>query len=417
MIAAFLVASALSGGDAEASAAHAAILAEVSRLRGLGAIATIRHEVVPTAAIRAHLEHELESSYPGDSLARMGQALAHFGLVPKGFDLPGYYASYLESRVGGYYDWTAKTLFLAKDLRSGQETTLLAHELVHALQDQHYDLARFFAGAGADSEAYLARSALVEGDALAIEIEYGLRDRGLRVEMLGDLSGLATRRIGALRASISGLTTAPLFLLEASYFPYSHGLGFVQAVRRAHPGSGLDRIYQDPPRSSEQILHPARYLESRDDPTPVRLPDLGTVLSPYREVWSDVAGELGVRAVLAAYLPGEVAAAAAGGWDGDAYTAFTRDGRIAVVWSTLWDSPCDADEFFSAYARAIPLRRSDALSKARRRPEVAAWSSDEGDYLIARDGDRVYAVEGFAGDECQQILATLAASLAEVARP
>ena len=419
MITAWILASALMGGDATTTTptAHDAILAEVTRLRGLAAIAAVAPKVATTAAIRAHLEQELEAAYPGDALTRMGMALAHFGLIPKGFDLPGYYASFLESRVGGYYDWTAKTLFLAENLATGQAETLLAHELVHALQDQHYDLAQFFAEAAHDSEAYLARSALSEGDALAIEIEYGLRDRGIRVEALGDLSGLAAGRIEALRASAVGQKSAPLFLIESSYFPYAYGLGFVQAVRRAHPQAWMDRVYENPPRSSEQILHPERYLGSRDDPTTVTLPDLGPVLPAWQETWSDVAGELGARAVVAAYLPGDLAATAGEGWDGDRYVALTRDGRTGLVWSTLWDSPCDAQEFFSTYARVIPLRRTDALSKARRRPEIAAWSSDEGDYLIAREGTRVYTIEGFESEETLAILAALAPALAAVVQP
>ena len=97
-------------------------------------------------------------------------------------------------------------------------------------------------------------------------------------------------------------------------FPYAAGVGFVHAFRQRHPWAQLSALYQDPPRSSSQILHPERYLDRREDPVPLPLPDLATVLpAGARLALEDELGEIGMAEVLRRFL-GESARAA--GWRG-----------------------------------------------------------------------------------------------------
>jgi hypothetical protein len=123
----------------------------------------------------------------------------------------------------------------------------------------------------------------------------------------------------------------------------------------------LDRAFTtDPPRSSEQILHPDKWAvkEKRDDPVTVSLPNLGAVLPGWTRAAEGQLGEMGIAVLLRDNAGGrERAQAAAAGWDGDQFAVYTHGGRLdrpgrrLLVWMTAWDSEADAAELRQALAR------------------------------------------------------------------
>ena len=143
----------------------------------------------------------------------------------------------------------------------------MTHELVHALQDRLIDLDRFLAGRPGHSDEGLARQALVEGEAVALQQEIRLRREGRELARLPDVAELQR----AIRTSATGpvLARAPSYVRTMLTFPYAGGIGFVHAFRQRRPWSALSALYQDPPRSSAQILYPARYLDQRQDPVQI----------------------------------------------------------------------------------------------------------------------------------------------------
>jgi len=136
-------------------------------------------------------------------------------------------------------------------------------------------------------------------------------------------------------------------------------------VGRALAGGGwpaVDALYDDPPASTEQILHPARYFETRDAPVAIAL---GGTEALVRDGWTpvleDTLGEVFVRVIAERTLPRERAAAVAEGWGGDRLRALAHGDDLVLVWMTAWDTPDDADE----WATAIPTLLPDAHVERR----------------------------------------------------
>ena len=204
--------------------------------------------------------------------------------------------------------------------------------IAYAVADQRFDLRRFLAppasetSAPLDGDATRARLALVEGDATLATLDV--------VDTDGDflrptaLVALADR----LRAAAG--EGRPPSLAALSRFIHVDGFLFVAGVRARQPWSAVDALWRDPPASSEQVLHRAKY-DACENPIPVPEAVLPAVAGFDRPKASDVMGELVVRAWLSTALPADVAARAAAGWAGNRAAVYQPpsaepDGGIAA---------------------------------------------------------------------------------------
>jgi hypothetical protein len=157
--------------------------------------------------------------------------------------------------------------------------------------------------------------------------------------------------------------SAPAFLKEDFVFPYNQGATFVQDIFSNGGWAAVDNVYNNPPVSTEQILHPNLYPS--DTPIPVDLPDVAGVLGQdWREVSRNQMGEWYTYLVLArgadtnARLDDNTAQSAAAGWGGDEYLVLHNDstGQTAFVMKTVWDTPKDASEFATAFEKYATTR-------------------------------------------------------------
>lgn len=296
---------------------------------------------------------ELARKYSAARLDVERRALVAWGLVPADFDLAGFLADLLAEQAAAYYDPSARRMVLANWLTPELRRDALTHELVHALQDRLVDLDRFLGLAPGRSDEGVARQALVEGEAVALSHDLGLRREGRDFAALPDVADLQR----AIRRSVTGpvIARAPAHMRTMLTFPYAGGVGFIHAFRQRRPWAQLSAVYQDPPRSSAQILHPERYLDRREDPVPLQLPDLAAVLpAGSRAAIEDELGEIGVAEVLRRFL-GESADAA--GWRGDRYALWDVPvGAPALVAVTVWNTEDSAAGFVRAYARVMALK-------------------------------------------------------------
>jgi hypothetical protein len=151
----------------------------------------------------------------------------------------------------------------------------------------------------------------------------------------------------------------PPFLLENLMFPYTQGAEFVQKMQRERGWARIGQAFNDPPSSTEQILHPEKfYGDQRDEPMELLLPDFASAFgegAKVEELYENTLGEFNVVLLLRALGANKAAAAkAAAGWDGDRFEGFeTEDGRVVLVWLTTWDSEAEAQEFEAAYRKAL----------------------------------------------------------------
>jgi hypothetical protein len=384
--------------DAAALNSTDEILKVVSRLRSL----EIKHNVKSSFKTKDEIEQavikDLDENTPLEDFEASEKTLLKLGLIGRSFRLRDYVVSLLREQVAGFYEPKTKEFYLAAWLPIADQKRVIAHELVHALQDQHFDLRRLEGWPKGDSDAELAAHALVEGEATLVMIEYDFEQQGLRIDM-NKLAALTDNMIDQEgdtdSKSYPVLANAPKVLRENLQFPYLYGAGFVGAVLRNGSWRALDKTYFSLPDSTEQIMHPQRFLV-RDKPVKIDIPDLAQTLGPaWKKADADVNGEFGYLVALAEFIPRKTARAAAEGWGGDRYVLYENkdNGALLLIQFTTWDTESDAREFFDAYAVRTEKRyKLGSRVEARSQPRI--YETSEGFAAIERRGNDVLLVEG-----------------------
>jgi hypothetical protein len=362
------------------------IAGQMASIRGLPLRQAIDFQVSDRASVRAYAEASLSRQMPAEGWAAYQALLVHTGLIPAGTDLEELVVQLYTEQIAGYYDPARKTFYLADWLPELLQRGVVAHEVTHALQDQHFGLERWLAEVSPSEDGSLARAAVAEGDAMMAMIAYMLEPMGATVEDLPPLSRLLAGQSGAIADAYPSFESAPPALQRLLLFPYVEGSDFVRAALARGGWASVDRLYRDPPSSTEQILHPDRYFEARDEPRLVELPAAEGEAPLLSGSW----GEFGTRLVLAASLADSaLPASAALGWDGDRYGLWrTPDGGLRYLWVSVWDGPGDAERFADAYAQGALDR---ARPPARITTGAGRFELTGGDrtLVVRREGDRV----------------------------
>lgn len=365
------------------------ILREVARLRELEPKGPIPRGVKSRDEIEEFILRQMATEYPEEKIRADEIVYKRLGLLDSDADLRKLIVTLLTEQIAGFYDPEAGTLYIADHVPEEQLEPVLAHELTHALQDQYFDLKKFRKEVPADSDEAVARAALIEGEGVAVMIDYSSRGFGRKFQDAGPLAMMF--EAAALSEQSPGMAAMPVFLRETLIFPYAYGVDFLQVLRKKEPWSAVARLYQDPPRSSEQILHPAKYYEQRDQPRAVTI-RRPAALSDWTATTDSQFGEFGLRQVLSAFLPKSVSYPAAAGWGGDAYQLLSGpDGSAALLIETVWDSDDDAREFGDACREMMLKRMPDAEPEETERDWRIAIPGRA--ISIHRDGDRVRFVD------------------------
>ena len=296
-------------------------------------------------------------------------------------------------QVTGLYVPEQEQLYIAtgRPPESSDDQSLLAHAHAHALQDQHFNLGAMDARA-TTSDGALAVEALIEGDATLLTAFYRYQDPAA-----ADWENLITLLLQAERASYGAELDANDAWARLQSFPYREGRLFADALFQAGGWEALNRAYTAPPRSTEQVLHPERYLGGRDDPAYVVVPHLGAALGEGWElILRDTLGEFVTGLYLGTLLPEERAWQAADGWGGDTFVAWEQEGGDRVrVWRTIWDSGAEAQEFERALVATVP--HGYLLAQPLDPPEGLEgqwWETSSGTVYISRVARYVTFVDG-----------------------
>ena len=384
--------------DSAALSSTDEILKVVSRLRSLDIKQNVKSSFKTKDEIEEAVIRDLDENTPLEDFEASQKTLLKMGLIARSFRLRDYVVRLLREQVAGFYEPKTKEFYLAAWLPIADQKRVIAHELVHALQDQHFDLRRLEGWPKGDSDAELAAHALVEGEATLVMIEYDFEQQGLRLDM-NKIAALTDNMIDqdgdTDSKSYPVLANAPKVLKENLQFPYLYGAGFVGAVLRNGTWKALDKTYITLPDSTEQIMHPQRFLV-RDKPVKIEIPDLSQTLGPsWRKADADVNGEFGYLVALAEFIPKRTARAAAEGWGGDRYALYENKstGGLVLVQFTTWDTEKDAEEFFDAYSA-----RTEKRYKLARQPESKSqprvYDTNEGLAAIELRGKDVLMIEG-----------------------
>jgi len=376
-------------------ALRARAMETASRLRGLGWAGEVGMTELSGWEYGTRTR-EIADVIGTDDLKGLSRLAVAGGMLPEGTDLASLAVTFTAATAGATYSPLDKQVLLVSEgakRGGGQDSGLLTHEFVHALQDQHFDLLRMLLVRPFDFDRAEALFALIEGDATSVERRAFYGDTWARLS-LEDIARGEDERFAPYRRGIGALF--PPLLTETFVFRYRDGLRFVEAMRRERPAVPIDDVFRRPPRSSEQVLHPEKYLEG-EGPREVHLDAETFADEGWRLAASTPLGEIGVRGLLLAGVPSEEARRAAAGWGGDRSFVFEREGRAPLfVWRTVWDRAADAQEFFRAY-NALQQRRG-APAGPEESEQQRGWLEGAHLTLVRLEGDAVTVVRGAETD-------------------
>ncbi len=326
-------------------AERAAIEANVVNIRELEPLAAVDPTLLSTSELGQRLEEEFAESYSPEEARNDAIAWSAFDFFPADFDLYNFVISLYTEQIAGFYDAETDEFVIIGD---DDEFDVLeqwthAHEYVHALQDQHYNL-EILEDESLDSEATFAIQAMAEGDATLVQTLYllgGYFDQEQLFEILTT----------AFEIDTAVLDSAPPVIAHELEFPYISGLAFVQALYDKGGFAAVDEAWEQLPQSTEHILHPDRYLAG-DLPQLVALAPLTDTLGAgWQLAKEDVLGEFYLREYLSQQLDSNQVNEAATGWGGDRYAVYWNESiqQSVMVLQIGWDTAADAKEFHNIY--------------------------------------------------------------------
>jgi hypothetical protein len=378
----------------------------VAHLRGLEPKAAIPKQVETRDEIAKFLRDTVREEYDPADLQSEGQLLKKLGLVPTNMDYLDFTLKLLTEQVSGYYDPGKKTFFIAGWLPVDQQKPVMVHELTHALQDQHFDLSAIMKKdrKAQDDDRVLAHQAVMEGDGMAVMLNYLLEPAGRNFSQIPDLVFVMRSQFWGMESQFQVFSAAPMYMKEILLFPYGYGGAFLQKVWAKDPSwAAINKIYSDLPSSTEQIIHPEKYLGPRDDPKPVVLEDPSAALgSGWKRTYKNTLGEFSTFLMLKQFIPEEQARRAATGWGGDQFWLVSDGSRSTVFGVTTWDAPEDAERFYAALGAWFQAR----FPKAKRVNETAGGFGllDGGEYhAVQRNGSDVRCIVGLPEAESEKL--------------
>ncbi len=376
---------------------------QVARFRGL----PVGQPIGKTFAKREEIEKRLlelaNELNPPSQVQLEKKALVKLGLIPRSFALAEFLRRISLLSTVSFYDPKTKTLYIADSLAglTGDEiiddeiVVSLVMNLVHALQDRHFNLTPYTIKVEGNDDASMARLALVLGDALAVLFDYSVSFQLLNPAQVRDVD--LSFRLG-IESQLG--EDVPEALREINVFPAVAGFKFMRSFRKWNSLEDANRLYSDFPRSTEQFMHPEKYLAQRDDPTIVESQPPPIVLSvPWKSSYTNVLGEFSLYLVLNRFIERHKAMRATQGWDGDRLELFEHpNGHLAFVLRSVWDTEEDASEFAEAYSDVVQKKYPGAQlvnagDSRRTEGKELQWESDGNRIFLRVNGTQVEIIE------------------------
>ncbi len=343
----------------------------ISRTSGLPVRHPVAYRLQSRADARVFIDAQLDEELGPEVLHGTERVYRALGLIPDTLDLRETLLALYTEQVIGYYDPKTDRLYVLEGVPADSAAPVVAHELVHALQDQYTDLDSLVAP-DRGNDRQMAAQAAAEGQATLVMVAIQTAELTGKPADPGDLPDMRDVMGPALESQNDQFPVfqrAPRIIKETLLFPYLGGAVFVQALFRHRQGDAIPIPFRDLlPQSTEQVMRPLdRFLDTRDPPSELTL---GAAADGWRVAYTNTFGEMETSVILSEYL-GEHADSAitargagtarsagfARGWDGDRYALLDGPaGAQALVWYSVWDDVASADRFAADYRRVLAKR-------------------------------------------------------------
>jgi hypothetical protein len=381
----------------------------------------VKRKLTTRDAVEKYLVEKMNDDKDAKRMERSEIVLKKFGLLDRDFQLRPFLLQLLKEQIEAYYDSKTKTVNLLDWATPDTQKPVLAHELTHALQDQHVDLDKWEDGTNEDlsrnvkednehiksDEMDTAREAVLEGQAMAVYLDYALAPAGKSlltspdvVDSIADSSDTSDSPV---------LARAPLVLKESLLFPYQDGLKFEQTVLKDEGKAGaFAGVLDRPPDTSYEIMNPRAYMRKRVVPV-LQMPDVHPLLDADYEPYDiGVMGQLDVRMLTELFGGQEMSSALTPAWDGGIYyavqskkakTGAEKDSTasVALLYLSQWKSPEAAQTFTAMYADELGKKYSnvkrDTNAEADKTEQI--YNTSEGTVLLTTSDRIVFVSESF----------------------
>jgi hypothetical protein len=412
------------------------VAAEVENVRGLKFKQPFMRRLITRGQVGEWMMRDMKKEMTEEDVRKMVVVGAEFGLMAEKTDVYGVFAQFMESGAAAFYKPDTRTFYHIEGNDGRGARPVVFHELVHAVEDQYFDLDAFYRVVEKDADMALARRALVEGSACHFAEKY---ERAHPDDVKEMMRSQATPEM--MQKQMKMMTVVPPALVATiGLYPYKNAPAWLEKIG-ADDSAAIEKLYADPPVSTEQVLHPEKFpLDGpRDYPHKVATPDVASILGGgFENVEDNDMGELMIGLLLTQLQQGGKYAAtlmnsldmktqgvgfkgaaktASEGWDGDRYTAWmeTKSGKATIVWVSVWDSEKDAREFYETYG---DLLGKHVLGKEwSSRPTPVRYAGADGRKSgLDIEGTRVVAVLDAPADKLDALLGAGAAA-AVVADP
>jgi hypothetical protein len=392
---------------------------------GLPIKSDVKRQLTTRAAVENYLSEKFNEDEDAKRMQRSEIVLKKFGLLDRDFDLKPFLLSLLKEQIEAYYDPKTKTVNLLDWVSADEQKPVLAHELTHALQDQHVDLEKWSDQTPPDvslnssddtvhlakDELDTAREAVTEGQATAVMMDNILKPMGHSLLKDPEVVDVIKQQMeGSSDSPV--LARAPLLLSESLMFPYREGLSFEQDIWMDQgQGAAFVGTLDRPPTSTWEIINPREY-EKRRLPVVPLLPDIHPLVDKqYRPYDIGQVGQLDVH-ILAGIFGGETAARdLTPAWDGGLYWAGQLRNAtpaeqasaksVALFYLSGWKTVPSAKAFARLYEDELNRKYSGVrlVSSAQTTESPVSdeqvYTTNEGPVVITTRGKMVFVAESF----------------------
>ncbi len=405
-----------------------------SQESGLPIRSQVKRQITDRASVETYLKQKFDEDEGAKRLQRSEIVLKKFGLLDRDFSLKPFLLALLKEQIEAYYDSKTKTVTMLDWVSIDEQKPVLAHELTHALQDQHSDLEKWnnqtpddvSHTASEDTDHLIkdeldsAREAVVEGQATAVMMDYILKPMGKSLVKDPEIMELVKQQMsGAENSPV--LARAPLLLSKSLLFPYREGLSFEQDVwmdqgQQAAFAGAMDR----PPTSTWEIMNPREYEKNHLPAVPL-LPNIHPLVDKlYKPYDIGQVGQLDLQ-ILTELFGGEGAARdLTPAWDGGIYWAGQKlsaktaaeqadPASLVLFYLSVWKNAASAESFAQLYAKELGRKYSgvkpdlDAKKTAPDGVQEQVYSTKEGPVVITTRGKLVFVAESFDLDLARKL--------------
>lgn len=409
---------------------------------GLPIKSKVKRQLTTRAAVESYLSEKFNEDQDAKRLQRDEIVLKKFGLLDRDFALKPFLLDLLKEQIEAYYDSKTKTVNLLDWVDVDEQKPVLAHELTHALQDQHSDLEKWddqtpddvSTDSAGDTEHLrrdemdTARDAIAEGQATAVMMDYILKPMGKSLVKDPEVMDLLKQHMTGGEDS-PVMARAPLLLSESMLFPYREGLSFEQDIWMDQgQGAAFSGALDHPPSSTWEIINPRVYEQHKIPPIPL-MPDIHPLVDKlYQPYDIGQVGQLDVHIMAELFGGDEAARDLTPAWNGGIYWAgqLRNAGNqaqgneagtksLAIFYLASWRNAESANAFAKLYANSLGrkysgLKEDEAAEKSAPSENgsvVQVFTTNEGPVVITTRGKFVFISESFPLDIAHKLTTLL----------